>query len=76
MILKNHASMPIRKERLSLMTKARRKASRNEFMERGGCQTESKALPKSIVARIVRARPGFVKTDPKWTEKGTEFDLE
>ena len=35
-ILINHASAPIRKERLSPTSKARREASRNEFMEKGG----------------------------------------
>ena len=34
-ILKNHASAPIRKQRLSPTSKARREASRNEFMEKG-----------------------------------------
>ena len=34
-ILINHASAPIRKERLSPMSKARREASQNEFMEKG-----------------------------------------
>ena len=32
-ILINHASAPVRKERLSSMSKARREASRNEFVE-------------------------------------------
>ena len=36
MILINHASAPIRKERLSLTSKAKREASRNEFMKKGG----------------------------------------
>ena len=54
MILKNHASAPIKKERLSPTSKARREASRNEFVEKAGCQTESKALEKSIVERIAR----------------------
>ena len=35
-ILINHASAPIRKERLSPTTKARTEASRNQFMEKGG----------------------------------------
>ena len=45
-ILINHASSPIRKERLSPTSKARREASRNKFMKKGKCQTESKALEK------------------------------
>ena len=36
MILKNHASTSIRKKRLSPTSKARREASRNEFVEKGG----------------------------------------
>ena len=35
-ILINHASAPIRKERLSPTSKARREASRKEFVEKGG----------------------------------------
>ena len=31
-ILKDHRSMPMRKERLSPMSKARREASRNQFV--------------------------------------------
>ena len=52
-ILKNHRSAPIRKERLSPTSKARREASRNEFVEKGR-MPESKAFEKSIVDRIVR----------------------
>ena len=62
-ILINHASSPIRKERLSPTSKARREASRNKFMVRAECQTESKALKKSIVARIVR-EPGLGLLNP------------
>ena len=50
MISINHASVLIRKERLSLTSKA----SQNEFREIGGSQTESKALEKSIVEKIVQ----------------------
>ena len=53
MILKNHASAPIRKERLSPTSKAKREPSRNEPVEEGG-MPESKAFEKSIVKRIVR----------------------
>ena len=35
-ILINHASTPVKKERLSLTSKARREVSRNEFVEKGG----------------------------------------
>ena len=54
MILINHTSVPIRKEKLSPMSKAKREASQNKFVKRAGCQTESKAWEKSIVERIVR----------------------
>ena len=40
--------------------------------KRAGCQTESKALEKSIVDRIVR-EPGLGLSNP---EKDIEFDLE
>ena len=62
-ILKNYASALIRKERLSPTSKARMEASRNELWKRAGCQTESKALEKSIVDRIVR-EPGLGLLNP------------
>ena len=42
-ILKSHASTPVRKVRLSPTSKARRKASQNEFVEKSGVpdRTES-----------------------------------
>ena len=66
-ILKNHTSAPIRKE------EARRKASRNEFIEESSMSDTVKSF-REIDSRQnpPRAWPGFVK----WTEKGTEFDLE
>ena len=36
MILKNHASTPIKKERLSLTSKARKEASQNMFVKKDG----------------------------------------
>ena len=36
MILKNHASASVKKERLNLTSKARGEASRNKFMEKSG----------------------------------------
>ena len=61
-ILINHTSAPIRKERLSPTSKARREASRNEFMEKGGMPDRVKSF-KEINSRQdrPRARPGFVK---------------
>ena len=54
----NHRSAPIRKERLSPSSKARKKASRKEFMQKSGMPDRVKALEKSIVERIVR-EPGL-----------------
>ena len=61
-ILINHASVPIRKERLSPESKARREASRNEFVEMGGMPNRVKRF-REINRRQdrPRARPGFVK---------------
>ena len=62
MILINHASAPIRKERLTPSSKARREASRNEFVEKGGMPDRVKSS-REIDSRenCPRARPGFVK---------------
>ena len=43
-ILKNHTSAPIRKERLSPTSKARREAYQNEFMEKGGMPNRVKSF--------------------------------
>ena len=61
-ILINHAIAPIRKERLNPTSKARRKASRNEFLEKGGMpdRVESNREINSRQDRP-RARPGFAK---------------
>ena len=57
-----HVSAPIRKERLSGTSKARKEASRNKFLKKGRCQTESKALEKSMVAKNrLRTKVEFVK---------------
>ena len=62
MILKDHASVPIRKERLSSISKARREASRNQFVEKSGMPDRVKSF-REINSRQdrPRARPGFVK---------------
>ena len=44
MILINHASAPIRKERLSPTSKARREASQNEFVEKDGMPDRVKSF--------------------------------
>ena len=61
MILINYRSAPIRKERLSLSSKARREASRNEFVEKGGMPDRVKSF-REIDSRQdrPRARPGLV----------------
>ena len=61
-ILKNNTSALVRKERLSPTSKARRMASRNEFVEKGGMPDRVKSF-KEIDSRQdrSRARPGFVK---------------
>ena len=43
-ILKNHASAPIRKERLSLTSKASSEASQNKFAKKGGMPNRLKNL--------------------------------
>ena len=62
-ILKNHTSAPVRKERLSPTSKARREASRNKFVEKGGRPDRVKSF-REIDSRQdrPRARPGFVKS--------------
>ena len=62
MILIDHTSAPIRKERLSPTGKARREASRNKFVEKGGMPDRVKSFGE-IDSREnrPRARPGFVK---------------
>ena len=61
-ILINNASTPVRKKRLSPTSKARREASRNEFMEKGGIPDRVKTFGE-INSREdrLRAQPGFVK---------------
>ena len=61
-ILKNHTSALIRNERLSPTSKARREASRNEFVEKSGMLDRVKSF-REIDSREdrPRARPGFVK---------------
>ena len=62
MILINHFSTPIRKERLSPTSKARREASRNEFMEKGVMPNRVESF-REIDSRQDRPRawPGFAK---------------
>ena len=61
-ILKNHTSAPIAKKRLSPTSKARREASRNQFVEKSGMPDRVKSF-REIDSRqdCPRARPGFVK---------------
>ena len=61
-ILRDHTSAPIRKERLGSTRKARREASRNKFVEKGGMPDRVTSFGE-IDSRQdrPRARPGFVK---------------
>ena len=61
-ILINHASAPIRKDRLSPTGKAERETSRNEFMEKGWVPDRVENF-REINSREdrPRSRPGFVK---------------
>ena len=53
---------PSRKERLSPTSKARREASRNEFMEKSGMPDRVESFRESNSSEDrPRARPGFVK---------------
>ena len=62
MILKNHANAPIRKKRLGSTSKARREASGNEFVEKGGVLDRVNSF-REINSRedCLRACLGFVK---------------
>ena len=62
MILINHTSAPIRKERLSPSSKARREASQNEFVEKGRMPDRVKNFREIDSAEdCLKGRPGFVK---------------
>ena len=61
-ILINHVSAPIRKEMFSPTSKARREASRNEFMKKGGMPDRAKSFREINGGEDrPRARPGYVK---------------
>ena len=61
-ILKNHASARVRKEKLSPTSKARREASRKQFVEKGGIPDTVESFREiNIRENCPRARPGFVK---------------
>ena len=61
-ILINHTSTPVRKERLSPTSKARREVSQNKFVKKSGMPDRDKSF-REIDSRKdrPRARPGFVK---------------
>ena len=62
MILINHASAPISNERLSPTSKARRAASQNEFVEKGGVPNKVESIGEVVRSENrPRARFGFVK---------------
>ena len=58
-LLINHTSAPIRKERLSPTSKARRETSRNQFVEKGGMPDSFREIDNR--QDRPRTRPGFVK---------------
>ena len=62
MILINQPSAPIRKERWSPTSKAKREASQNEFMGKSEMPDKVKSF-REIDSREnrLKARPGFVK---------------
>ena len=62
MILINHASAPVRKERWSPTSKARREASQNQFVEKGGMPDRIKSF-REIDSRQDRPKawPEFMK---------------
>ena len=61
-ILKDHASALIRKKRLSPTSKARREASRNQFVVKGGMPDRVKSFGEVDSRQDrPRARSGFVK---------------
>ena len=62
MILVDHRSAPIRKERLSPTSKPRKEASRNKFVEKSRMPDRVKSF-REIDSRQdrPRARPGFVR---------------
>ena len=61
-ILMNHASTLIRKERLSPTSKARREASQNEFVEKGKMPNRGESFRETNSREdLLRAWPGFVK---------------
>ena len=61
-ILINHASAPIKKERLSPARKTRIKTSRNKFVKKGGVPDSVESFEEVDSSKNrPRARPGFVK---------------
>ena len=62
MIFKDHRSAPIRKERFSPASTARREASRNQFVLKGGMPDRVKSFREiNSTQDRQRARTGFVK---------------
>ena len=73
-ILINYVSVPIRKKKFSPTSKAKRGASRNKLVEKGGVPDRVKSFQEIDSSEDrPRARRGFAKPI---REKGTEFDLE
>ena len=61
-ILKNHPSAPIRKERLSPTSKARREVSQNNFVEKSGMPDRVKSFGEVNSSKTrSKVQLGFVK---------------
>ena len=70
-ILKDHTSAPIKKERLSPTSKARREASRNKSVEKSGMPDRVQSFREIDGGENrPRARPGFVKHIRNGMRKG------
>ena len=66
MILKNHTSASIRKEKLSPTSKAKRKASRNKFVKKSGMPNRVESL-REVDCRIVQ-QPDLGMLNPSETD--------
>ena len=61
-ILKNHASAPITRKRLSAMSSEKKEANQNEFVKKGGVPDRVESfLEINSGEDCPRVRPGYVK---------------
>ena len=76
-ILKNRTNAPIRKERSSQTSEARREASRNKFVEKGEVLVRMESFGKVDRSKNrLKARLGFVKLIRNELRKIKDFDSE